>query len=246
MLRYIDVKLKQSSSESKSLNQVYNHDEDMPEFAILGSKGEQIGPWMKCKDYIQDTIWAGKAKKSCSVYGFSYKHGVDPEPCLSRLMLALRWPSKSLPQMARMLINTKRVVEDLETRLKVPKFERTRFTRVKDSHFIVSGSPVWLKSSHTVSFFSFLIRGSLLNETGRLETSRDSSPVKKDVYYLLTGKKFIKNLLENGVDSLESNWNVESANNLHNHGFVHYSTNKLSAKTPTKQISNMTDEDWEF
>ena len=245
MLKYIKLRLEESDIPSDSLSEEYSPDKDMPEYAVLSDDGQQIGCWMKCKDYIQDTVWGMKNEKSCEVYGFNYRHGVDPLPGKTNINLALRWIGKSEEEMSRMLINTKKVVEDMEKRLGVPKFKRTRFSKVNGCHFTLRASSFWMKSSQLVSFFTFMVRSSLLNKTGRLETSKDTAPVKKDIYYLLSGKDFIKKILTEGPDFVDPNWDSDNAYDVHNGGFVNYSKSVLKSKSFSVG-SQVQDDDWEF
>src|SRR5690606_10814188 len=138
-----------------SLSEIYGSNQKMPEFALIHPSGRQIGEWMKCKDYIQDAIWATINKRGYSIYGFTFKKDED-NINLNHLMLAVRWPGKKAQYLAECLENVKATVEDVEKRLGIPKFRRTRFARVRRggaerSYFLVYGSKFWMKCVATTS-----------------------------------------------------------------------------------------------
>ena len=239
-VRFVDP-INQETSNGCALSEMYNEAQSMPQFAILSSSGQQIGSWMKCKDYIQDCIWGGKFGKSYTCHGFEYTHGEDPLPNLKKLHLAVRYPN-SEHKLEDMLENIKTTVENLEKQIKIPKKDRTRFSKVIDNYFVVYGSKHWLKATHTISFFTFLLRASFLNVGGKINTIKETPPVKKDIYYYKNGSKYIKMLKKNGIKNVEGNWDNHETHNdahaVHNSGFVNWCGNKVCDEN--------CDDDWDF
>ena len=145
-----------------------------------------------------------------------------------------------------MLDCVKSTIEDMERRVGIPKKDRTRFSRVIKDYFVVYGSPHWLKATHTISFFTFLIRASFMNKGGKIETIGKTSPVKKDIYYYRNGRKYMDMLSESGIEGVEGNWDNHKNHNdsfsVHNDGFVTWSLNNGQ-----KSVQNLEEEDdWNF
>lgn len=215
------------------LEEEYSKYAKMPQFAVVSPDGRQIGPWMKCKDYIQDVWWGYQHKRSYECHGFSYQYGEDPAPSNRYLLLAIRWEGKTPTEIRKMLDNVKRTVENLEKRLRIPRHLRTRFSRQMNDYFIVYGCPKWLGAVKLVSFFSWLLRASLCNDGGRIETINDTCPVKKDAYYKKQGMVFIKHLLKAGIDSIKSDWmEKRDIYTCHSEGFVH-AAHRMNGGTPS-------------
>jgi len=237
------------TDNGSNLIEAYGGNESMPEFVIVSPNGDQIGPWMRCKDYIQDCIWGGMFGKTYNCHGFQYTHGKDPVPNLENLHLGMRFMAKN-EELDEMLENVKETVSDLEERVGIPAVERTRFSRVIPNktfnYFIVYGSKYWLKATHTISFFTFLLRGSFLNTGRKIETIGKTPPCKNDSYYFNSGKKYMDMLSKGGIDGIESNWEQHKSHSdayqLHNGGFVNWSYNAGAAYSDKNKV----DDDWEF
>lgn len=231
MLRYAAKapKVKVNNHYPEELVEIYNANEKMPEFAILAEDGRQICTWMKCKDYIQDTIWGTMHNKPSCVYGWNFTAD-EPRTSLKNILLALRWRGKTAKEVNEGLKNTKRAVENLEKKLGIPRFRRTRFSRVQVRlrknarayfYFIIYGSQEWMRCKETVSFFTWLIRANLTNPTGDFQQIKDTA-VSHDFLYLTSGRRFIGNLLVKGIKSFPPNWDIENVEVIHNNGFCEW------------------------
>lgn len=215
-----------------SLSEAYSQN-DMPQFAIMAENGQQIGSWMRCKDYIQDVIWGSKKGVAYEVHGWVYDPKEDPRTSDKWVILAMKWPTKTDVQLDKAIENVKATLEDLEKRLGIPKFRRSRFSRRIGDHFVIYGGTHWLKSAGTVSFLTWVLRASLTNRHQTFEsliTMKNKFAVSNDGYYGKSGKPFIDNLFEVGFDGIESDWETfQQAYNVHGNGFVGQA-NKMSAK----------------
>lgn len=224
------------SDRKLQLNEIYDRNDTMPQFALLASDGRQIGTWMRCKDYIQDAIWGSLKKVAYEVHGWQFDPKVDPTPSESWLILALKWPNKAPEHMNKAIENVKSTVENLETILKVPKYQRSKFSRRINDYFIVYGGLPWLRSPSTVSLFSWLLRAALTNDGRTFESLKKMKKfaVNNDGYYFRQGKYFVDFLLSNGFDAIENDWmKHESAYSVHASGFVGQSP-KYARKVGTK------------
>jgi len=210
-------------------------DNTMPQFAVLSPDGTQVGSWMKCKDFIQDTIWGSKNNVEYELYGW-YFNPSESKISKRYLLLGIKWPSKSSDEMKECLANVKGTVENLEKRIGIPMFQRTRFSRIlkgDTSHFVIYGSPAWMRCVGTVSFFTWLLRASLRNVGQTLESiANGDCPVNKDSYYLRTGEAFISQLLSHGIESFIPDWKSRKVESVHHNGFVNYAAH-LKSKRPT-------------
>ena len=66
------------------------------EFAFMSRKDkksktlEQVCPFVYCKDFLHDAIWAFLNKSSISIYDFKYKYGDNPPLSVDQTLLAFR------------------------------------------------------------------------------------------------------------------------------------------------------------
>jgi len=218
-----------------NLAEIYGREESMPEMTLVAEDGRQIGAWVKCKDFIQDVYWAKQNRVSYSIYGYDYNPTIEPLPSDRNLILAMRWKGKSDKQMDKMMGNVKRTVEwvernipwknrDGKTRNGIPKFLRSEFTKTQNGVFIIFGSRIWFRSIACISFFTWLIRASLMNEGETIDSIGKTPPNKKDIYYLKSGKRFVETLMEKGLDAFKPDFdNHDSVVSVHNNGFVGWS-----------------------
>lgn len=234
------------------LSEAYGSDTNMPQFAIMAENGQQIGSWMRCKDYIQDVVWGSKQGVAYSVHGWQYDPAVDSRISEKWLILAIKWPSKSDAQLERALENAKHTLENLEKMLSVPKFQRSRFSRRIGDHFIIYGGQHWLKSAGTVSLLTWLLRASLTNSHQTFESlmMMKKFAVANDGYYSKRGKFYIDHLIKVGFEGIPSDWTTFSAAyQVHGNGFVGQSyqmATKLGAKIDYGHDAAMgvADDDW--
>jgi hypothetical protein len=211
------------SNRNLSLSEAYGANDPMPEFAIMAADGRQIGNWMRCKDYIQDCVWGSKMGRSYEVYGWNYDPKVDPRVSDKWLILAMRWKNKTPEELDKGIANVKATVENLETRLKVPKYQRTRFSRRINDYFIMYGGENWLRAPALVSLFTWMTRASLTNDGQTFDSLMKMKKfvVRNDGYYIRQGKVFVDELLEKGFEGIPSDWNkYTEAYNVHGNGFV--------------------------
>jgi hypothetical protein len=246
-LREVDKNFFKPNPNAPHLNEIYDAGDNMPEYALLGPTGDQVGSWMKCKDYIQDAYWGQRHGIAYSIYGWDF----DPtknKVSNRYLLLAVRWKGKSDAELSNCLKNSKKTIERLESRVKIPKYRRTRFSPVIDGMFIVWGSPDWLRAIATLSFFTCILRASFLNEKGTLDIK--NAPNMKDLYYLKSGKPFIEEMKKSGLKAFKPDWDdygekgqapkASAVGRVHGNGFVHWSNGKGEGE----EDYDDNDEDW--
>lgn len=224
-----------ASTKQYGLAEIYGREESMPEMTLVAEDGKQIGAWVKCKDFIQDVYWAKKNRVSYSIYGYDYNPTIEPLPSDRYFLVAMRWKGKSDKQMDKMMDNVKRTTEwverkipwknrDGKARVGIPKFLRTTFTKSEGGVAVIYGSRIWMESIACISFFTWLIRASLLNEGETIDSIGKTCPNKKDIYYLQSGKRFVDALMKKGIDAFQPDFDKhDSVDSVHNNGFVGWS-----------------------
>lgn len=224
------MKFFRASKRKFSLSEIYGSGSSMPEFTVVAEDGRQIGGWVRCKDFIQDVWWGHLNNVSYGIYGYNYNPVLDPKPSLNELLLALRWKGKTEKQLKSMLKNLRKTVDSVESKMPwegkkgLPENMRSKFSEPEDGIIVVRGSKIYLRSVALLSFFTWLVRGSLLNKSGKLSEIKKTCPVKKDAYYHNSGQKFINELIKNGPNAFISDFDsYRNVSAVHNNGFVRWS-----------------------
>lgn len=133
---------------------------------------------VKCKDFLNDILYAEETQKPVYIYGLSYDPRVDKID-RDKTRLALHFPS---------LEAKKKTIENLSFLHKLEKengLEPTVITECYEHHLIamVEGDPYWQKATYLISFYtSFLrwlgyplIEGQLVSQTIRNIMCTDNS-----------------------------------------------------------------------
>lgn len=228
---------KPSNISPNTLNQIYSQSQDFPDIGILSQDGSQIGPFVRCKDYIMDVVWAHNRKTPFVLYGFNYQNPTEKPLPTYRLNLCLTWKNKTKEQMEEMLKNTLNTIADIETKAKVPARAPTLFSNVmsfknegKDQYyFIVYGSYFWRRNVESITFFVTSMRLGLLNPSGTwdslLTIAKSGAAANfNDSTYLGYGKPYMDLLKTKGVLALpKQDWSkFTNAGAVHGQGFTRW------------------------
>lgn len=246
----IDKDYIKPSRQHLRLNQAYSSNESMTEFSILKADGTQIGAWMKCKDYIQDSIWGSKNGRGYSIHGWSFDPDHDKLPT-TMLPLAVRWLGEDISKMLPRVIGT---MADVEKMLGFAEHNKTRFSGVHAANghqfFVIYLSHLWLRCIGTVSFVSWLIRVSMLN-AGKKYSTVKSCLRGNDEYYFSGGERFIDKLFSRGIESFKSDWSIDDVGQVHHNGFVAYASKIKKVKdlepvekAPMQEVIAKSEQDW--
>lgn len=201
----------------------------VPELAIIGDDMKQIGPWMKCKDYIQDVICANNTQTNFYIYGFQYSYMSGPH-AKTGINLAIRWDGKTKDEMSTYFHNVRATLLAFEKKAKVSA--KSKVFLLKNNQILVLGSNDWRRCIATISFFATICRLGLLN-TGKtiktfLQIKYDKS-FAQDAYYIGIAQTFVNKLLNDGIESfVEEDWQFASQDYIprcHGNGFVRWASN---------------------
>lgn len=81
------------------------------EYTMLNSKNEMLLPWVFCKDFLSDLVWASIHKKKASIYGIEY-NGVDSPMPMKGARIGLRNSDISAEDFTKGVKNSVRLVND--------------------------------------------------------------------------------------------------------------------------------------
>lgn len=233
---------KPSSISPATLNQIYSQTQDFPDIGIISNDGNQIGPFVRCKDYIMDVVWAHNVKKPFTLYGFNYSNPETLPMPTYRLNLCVTWKNKTKEDMEQYLNNTLKTIVDIEDKSKVPARAHTYFSNVmmfknqfndnkEQPYFIVYGSYFWRRNVESITFFVTSMRLGLLNKEGTWESllkisQKDLGPNQSfnDISYLGYGKPYMELLKKKGVLALpKQDWSkFSTAGSVHGQGFTRW------------------------
>lgn len=106
--------------EDKSMSEIYHKG---VQFALISSDGQQIHPFVYCKDFLQDAIMAYVNKSSASIYGFSYNIKTDAPIDMKNTIIALRHKGKDQDEMKKRAKKARRFINEIDKEM---GFEPTR------------------------------------------------------------------------------------------------------------------------
>lgn len=172
------------------------------EYAFVSSKGEMCHPFIYCKDFLHDIIYAQVNKSKLSIFGFQHNPEVDPAPDMRRLRLLLRHVNAQ--DVKARLAKAEALCNSMEAELGLPKTNvkhigKMILDRGKDWSgeegmaieaplFLCTASNVWLKAPSLLSFYTFCLRAASAYEggdwrtylaTGKFNSSVDTSLAKR-------------------------------------------------------------------
>lgn len=122
-------------------------------FVYIGpSKVQQILPFMKCRDYMNDVLWAYEEKRACAQYGME----CDPTEWdlpMNKSQLLVRMSETDLKAF-------KGGLPLLRTYLKQYNIAPTTCRKVKDNSniLLLSGSGQWMRGTVLCSIYTLLLR----------------------------------------------------------------------------------------
>lgn len=199
-----------------------------------GTSLVQVTVWVRCKDFLNDALWAHVGKKTASVYGFS--HGpADPVIDMTKLVLLVRDKTVDADKMlagcklARTVIRAFELKLGFLPRTRLYKIENVEKAEAGEFAFISSGK--WLIAPPLISLYGCLARAGryLPEEKDPIEFIKEVGLGKtvcpgRDASYLQPSVKrgLLDKLLEGGVslfsESLEENYSAPDVNSIHYSG----------------------------
>lgn len=138
------------------------------EFALVSNKFEQCHPFVWCKDFLHDVIYADLHDKVVEIYRFKYNPQIDPRVCRNetRLLVTNQRDSK----LSIKIDNVLDFVNQIEEVLHFPKTKVRKCINspqeYKHGVFLFQGSKRWQNSPPLLSLYSLLIRIGFSHQIG--------------------------------------------------------------------------------
>ncbi len=223
------------SNQKSSLNQIYSKG---MECALCSPKDEQCHPFVMCKDWLQDAIWAFLHKKQASIYGFSYSP--DKNPALDLDTIRLVVVNSQDKALLNKIENTISFINQFEKHFKLKRTKAyiidnppKKYEACGAVQFVSSGR--WAMSPPMISLYSLLIRAGFMVPKGtnfiealdKIQSGDIPSYQIHDKSYLTQSRKVIDNMLKLGYrvffkgevkENYPENVNISSLHN--NSGIV--------------------------
>jgi len=147
----------------KSVAEIYQ--QVQIQFAFLSSTKDgdrQCHDFIKCRDFLHDAVKAHLNKNNWEIYGFEYKHGINPPISMETMNMLVRRQSKNkehVSEFRKMMDYSLKLIHHYEKMMGVQKSE---ITDTKDANgnpvSIFVGDPMWVSSPFLVSAYTYLIR----------------------------------------------------------------------------------------
>lgn len=153
-----EVKIEEWAKGGKNLSQVYKMG---LEYAFVSEDMRQCHPFVLCKDFLQDAMWAMLNGKQASIFGFTYSAKTRPPLCLTRTRLALT--NSSDKQFSEKIPNVLDFVNQFCEKLGLRKSLAVRITNPTKKYvscgvWLFDGSERWQHAPPMLSMYSLLLR----------------------------------------------------------------------------------------
>lgn len=132
------------------------------EGALVSEKGEQVGPWVTCRDFYTDARRWELFKTGGSIYGYKYKHGVDPliGSDAARLLIT----NAEDPELKVRLENIKNFMNEIESSLGISVMSDYAVVSNPPAKYkqcgvsMWTGDKLWVLAPPLFSAWTFLLR----------------------------------------------------------------------------------------
>jgi hypothetical protein len=224
---------------------------------------KQLIPFIYCKDFLHDVVWAAVNNKKYGIYGLNYDPTTSPDNSLSLDKVRLAVRDKSIPS-NDMITNMRNTTNFLNAVEKICKFSPTTINSVISTEqpgaikkpeskkkatfagiFLVEGDKRWIHAPPLLSLYTLLLRVGFKYVEGENPIEYINKAVKggfRDSHYLtsLINAKLIPLLFEKNVSMFNSNIkdnypSDKDSSYVHNQlGIVAFSQKYLSGKPDIK------------
>lgn len=185
------------------------------EVALSNSKGQQVGPFVWCKDFLHDALRARIHATPSSIYG--YKTGAAELAMIDLDQPYVLLTNSDLPNLSKRLDNIQDFMQQADkaivpwgglTTYRPANNPPEKYAKCGVSYW--TGSPLWMISPPAFSLWTLLLRNGQVHEIGRdwLETIQDiikgklAAGVANDGVYLEYAMPAIDLMRENGIDAV--------------------------------------------
>jgi hypothetical protein len=183
------------------------------EMALCSARGEQIGPFVYCKDFFQDAIRGFLNKEKSDIYHYTYTPGKDADIDLdaTRILMTNSGDAKFLDKVPAILdfINQfRRNLGVQQTDAVTCDNPPLAYKSCGVAHFI--GDRMWMHSSALLSAYTLLLRNGTMHTYGKpyeetlegIISGKIKPAQQNDKIYLENGKPGIDLILAKGIMSV--------------------------------------------
>ena len=152
-------------AKARGISQVYSSG---LEYCFVSNKFEQCHPFVFCKDFLQDCIYAHVNSKTASIFGFSYNPKTMAKIDMENTRIAVANSKDS--SIGKKIDN---VLDFINQFCKKLKLKRSKvFTcsnpplKYRGGVYVLCGSGMWMNSPPLISLYSLLIRLGFVHTKG--------------------------------------------------------------------------------
>lgn len=229
------------------------------EFAFMGQRRtggafHQACPFVYCKDFLHDAVWAFLNRTSVEIWSFKYTHGKDVPLNMDRTVLCFRntqFKGKE-DEFHAMMAPCLEFLQAADQRLGFRPTQIFQVDHKESPCWLIIGDPGWQHAPTMISLYTLFIRlgcfhkpGDSLEETlgraekGSIEIGDSSSYAgNRDCSYVKQGRKGIDLILKHGLsiwhEEQEANYpETLKDNGLHdNYGIVNFTAQRPKSIMP--------------
>jgi hypothetical protein len=268
--RQIPVHFIEKCAYINNLNQIYGSGIEMCFVVRNGVSFKQVHPWVLCKDYLNDIVWANINSKKANIYGLEYDPNTSEKISLDKILVAVRDPT-NLKDFYTTRSRAGGLLKAFESKHGFDKTKVFRATvelkksfnksyRYTNSQMCVYESDKrWMLSVPLLSLYTLLLRiGTLYNSKMSLEEfykyikanfiKISYSQQQNDIRYFETfWEQSSELLLNKGTklfeDSAVDNYNEDNIHSIHDNGLICWS-NLVKSRFSTVLGFNKTITSW--
>lgn len=158
--------IKWFSRKKGGLNQIYSKG---IEFALVSKNKEQCHPFIICKDWLQDAIWANLWGKTAAIYGFEHNPSLDPKVDFDNTnIVILNKQDTKLGEKIPLILD---FLNQFNDKLGMSKTEAFVVNNVEEisypEAYLLVGDKNWEIAPPMISLYSLLIRAGACHVLGQ-------------------------------------------------------------------------------
>lgn len=113
-------------------------------------------PWIKCRDFLQDTVRASITNTKMSIYGCAYDSKTQPVVDIKNTKVLAKHLTLDAKDFKTNMLRAKKMLNLYEEYAGLKK--KTTVKHVGNNVFLFSGPSFWIKAPALISMYTFLIR----------------------------------------------------------------------------------------
>jgi len=223
------LKTIQPFNEKQFLCEIYNVGFQL---SFVSKDLKQCHPWVLCKDFLTDAVWATMHQSRVGIYGFSYDTKIHPPISLNPVLLMVRNTQVTEKTFAESIQNSCKFLNKIERKL---KFKKAKVENVilekKTNCWLFTLDKRWLHASPMISLLSLFMRvglkynpelnfNSFIRSVKHDEIQVGKNGTKNDKKYLKQSRKFRLLILKNGIKifktKMKDNYPTSDIHTIHN------------------------------